>query len=141
MSFTLTLAVSDLERTADFYREVAGLQPELFVPATGHPVLLLACGDTVILFRQTRSMEALHPALFQNLERHPRGVGVSLEFQVSDLQPLLRLIARRQLHILYDLEDDEHRRREIWLHDPDGYLVVLHQEDEEAQSVSAADRR
>ncbi|MBE0595787.1 MAG: VOC family protein [Desulfuromonadales bacterium] len=130
MRFSLTLAVADLQRSAEFYREVAGLPAEIFVPAAGHPVLLLRCGETVILFRQTQVMEALHPALFQNLERHPRGVGVSLEFQLPDLEPVLRAVARRRLPVLYDLEDDEHRRREIWLHDPDGYLLVLQQEED-----------
>jgi catechol 2,3-dioxygenase-like lactoylglutathione lyase family enzyme len=129
MNFTLTLAVSDLEQTAAFYGELLELALERFVPVPGHPpVLLLGHGEAIILFRETAVLEALHPALFQNLERHPRGVGVTLEFTVEALKPLLKNIARRQLHTLYELEDDEFDRREVWLHDPDGYLVVLNEE-------------
>jgi len=129
MNFTLTLAVSDLERTAAFYEELLELPVERFVPAPGHPsVLLLGQGDATVLFRETAALEALHPALFQNLDRHPRGVGVTIEFTVEALTPILKNIARRQLHTLYELEDDEYKRREVWLHDPDGYLVVLSEE-------------
>jgi catechol 2,3-dioxygenase-like lactoylglutathione lyase family enzyme len=129
MNFTLTLAVSDLERTAAFYGELLELAIERFVPVPGHPpVLLLDRGEATVLFRETAAMEALHPALFQNLERHPRGVGVTLEFTVENLTPILKNVARRQMHTLYELEDDEFKRREVWLHDPDGYLVVLSEE-------------
>jgi catechol 2,3-dioxygenase-like lactoylglutathione lyase family enzyme len=129
MTFTLTLAVSDLERTADFYGELLELAIERFLPMPGHPpVLLLGHGEATVLFRETAALEALHPALFQNLERHPRGVGVTLEFSVGELNPLLKKFARQQLHTLYELEDEEFNRREVWLHDPDGYLVILSEE-------------
>jgi catechol 2,3-dioxygenase-like lactoylglutathione lyase family enzyme len=133
MSLTLTLAVRDLDRTAEFYGEVLQLAIERFVPSPGHPeVLLLACGDSAILFRELAALEALHPALFQNLERHPRGVGMTLELPLKRLRPVMRNIDRRGLHTLYELEDEEFERRELWLHDPDGYLVILTEEPEEA---------
>ncbi len=129
MNFTLTLAVTDLERTEIFYGELLALPVERFVPAPGHPpVLLLGNGETTVLFREAHALEAMHPALFQNLERHPRGVGVTLEFTVAALKPILKKIARKQIHTLYELEDEEFRRREIWLHDPDGYLIILCEE-------------
>lgn len=129
MNFSLTLAVSDLEQTAAFYGELLELPVERFEPAPGHPpVLLLGRGESTILFRESAVLEALHPAIFQNLERHPHGVGVTLEFSLAELSPILKKIARRQIHILYELADDEFSRREIWLHDPDGYLLVLCEE-------------
>jgi catechol 2,3-dioxygenase-like lactoylglutathione lyase family enzyme len=132
MSFTLTLAVRDLEKTAEFYREVLELPVEWLLPAPQHPpVLLLLQGDAVILFRETAVLEARHPALFQHLHRLPLGQGMTVEFTVGNLRPLLRNIARLRLHTLYELEDEEFGRREVWLHDPDGYLVVLHQEKEQ----------
>lgn len=131
MNFTLTLAVHDLERTDTFYGEILELPVDRFVPLPGHPpLLLLGHGDATVLFRETAVLEALHPALFQNLDRHPRGVGVTLEFTVKTLKPALRNIARRGLHTLYELEDEEFGRREVWLHDPDGYLVILSEEPE-----------
>jgi len=133
MHFTLTLAVNDLERTETFYGEVLELSVERFVPLPGHPpVLLLGHGEATVLFREAATLEALHPALFQNLARHPHGIGVTLEFCLKSLKSPLRNIARRQLHTLYELEDEEFGRREVWLHDPDGYLVILSEEPDDA---------
>lgn len=129
MNLTLTLGVNNLDQTAAFYGDLLRLPIERFLPAAGHqPVLLLRRGDASILFRQLESLEAQHPALFQDLDRHPLGVGVTLEFTLADLGPILRAVDRLQLHLLYELEDDEFGRHEIWLHDPDGYLVILCQE-------------
>jgi len=130
MNLTLTLAVADLERTAEFYGGVLGLELDRFVPMPGHPPVLLLCrGDATILFRPTETLASLHPALFQNLDRHPRGVGMTLELDFEDLRPVAKNIFRQKLHVLYELEDDEFHRRELWLHDPDGYLVILTEED------------
>jgi len=129
MSLTLTLAVADIERTADFYREILHQDLEFFTPLPGHPpILLLHRAEATILFRQDAALEALHPALFQNLDRHPRGIGTVLELSTADLSPTLRAIDRNNLHTLYEIDDAEHRRREIWIHDPDGYLIVVSEE-------------
>lgn len=126
MHLTLTLAVGDLDRTARFYRDILHLQLEELRPLPRRPpLLLLRCGDAGVLFREKTSLEALHPVQFQNLDRHPLGMGMTLELAVTDLDPVLRAIVRHRLHSLYELEDEEHRRREVWLHDPDGYLLIL----------------
>ncbi len=126
MTLTLTLAVDDLKVTACFYRQVLQLPVEFLTPLPGHPqLLLLLCGDASLLFRQKATLEALHPLQFQHLDRHPLGLGITLDFSVADLGPILAAIARKDLHTLYELEDAEHRRREVWLHDPDGYLLIL----------------
>lgn len=131
MSLMLTLAVADLERTATFYRTIVGLAPQPLTGVGGAPAgLLLRRGDAVVLFRETARQQALHPALFDHYQRHPHGVGLTLELTLPDLRPVLRAIDRHGLHPLYELEDDEHRRREVWLHDPDGYLLVLCEEGE-----------
>lgn len=129
MSLTLTLAVTDLAQTEDFYREQL-LQPiERLSTDAGLPgVLLLMRNECVVLFRQDNSLAAMHPALFQNLGRHPKGVGVALELTYDELDPVSRRLDRLEHHLLYELQDKEHRRREIWLHDPDGYLLILTQE-------------
>ncbi len=132
MNLTLTLGVADLDQTTAFYRDVLQLPIERFVPAEGHrPLLMLRRGDATILFRELETLEAQHPALFQSLDRHPLGIGMTLEFTVIDLRPILRTVERQQRHLLYELEDDEFERHEIWLHDPDGYLVILCQERQE----------
>lgn len=129
MNLTLTLAVNDLDVTACFYRDVLQLAVETLTPLPDHPpLLLLLCGDASLLFREKATLEALHPVQFQHLDRHPLGLGMTLDFAVADLDPALKAIARYDLHTLYELEDQENQRREVWLHDPDGYLIILSQD-------------
>jgi catechol 2,3-dioxygenase-like lactoylglutathione lyase family enzyme len=127
MNLTISLAVADPEKTVAFYRDLLGLPVEELSVAPGfRPLLILRQGDAVVIFRRQAAVAALHPALFAHLDRSPRGAGVALEFELPDLRPLERSIRRHDLHPLYELEDHEQRRRELWLHDPDGYLIVLH---------------
>ncbi len=129
MQLSLTLGVADLQRTADFYREILQLNP-LRSQADGKTpdFLLLRCGETCLVFRQLAELEAQHPALLQNLTRQSLGVGVQVEFSCPDLTVVRSCIERYQWPVAYELEDDEHQRKELWLHDPDGYLLVLNEE-------------
>lgn len=129
MQLSLTLASRDLERTENFYRELLGLDPQFSRAAENFPpFLLLRCGPTCVVFQQAKVLEAQHPALLQNLTRHPFGVGVQLELSCEDLSTVRQAIDRHQWPLAYELDDQQHQRREIWLHDPDGYLLVLNQE-------------
>ena len=92
------------------------------------PYLLLQCGTATVIFRPWEVLEAQHPALLQNLSRHPFGVGLQLELNCADLPTIQRTIERAGWPISYELEDKQHLRRELWIHDPDGYLVVLNEE-------------
>lgn len=129
MLLSLTLGVADLQQTENFYREILQLSPEWGQPKIGmSDFLLLRCQQTCIVFRQLDDLAAQHPALLQNLNRYPLGVGLQLEFSCPDLSLVRRSTERCQWPINYELEDDEHQRSEIWLHDPDGYLLVLNEE-------------
>lgn len=129
MQLSLTLGVADLERTADFYREILQMNPQRSQADGKNPdFLLLRCGATCMVFRPLAVLEAQHPALLQNLTRQSLGVGMQLELSCSDLGVVRRNIEHYQWPVAYELEDDEHRRSEIWLHDPDGYLIVLNEE-------------
>lgn len=129
MHFSLTLGVADLDRCEDFYREILNLAPQRRRAAEKFPeFLLLRCAETSIVFRSLEHLEAQHPALLQNLSRDSLGVGVQLELSCPDLTPVRQNIERFQWPVVYELEDTEHRRSEIWLHDPDGYLLVLNEE-------------
>ena len=110
MQLSLTLGVADLQRTADFYREILQLNPQRNQSRSKPDFLLLRCGETCVVFRQ------------------PLGVGLQLELSCSDLSVVRNCIERYQWPVVYELEDDEHRRSEIWLQDPDGYLLVLNEE-------------
>jgi catechol 2,3-dioxygenase-like lactoylglutathione lyase family enzyme len=129
MAFTLTLAVTDLRHSAHFYGEILLLPVEwLHIGGTAPAGLLLRQGDATILFRSKTVLAARHPPLFDSLERHPRGLGVVLELVIEPWQEVLRRLERQQIPLLYELEDDEFGRRELWLHDPDGYLLALQHE-------------
>jgi len=133
MEFSLTLAVSDLQQTEHFYRNILQLSPR-WGKTRGRlaDFLLLHCQQACIVFRQLADLEASHPALLQNLDRHPLGVGVQLEFASPDLSRVRHSIDRHRWPVSYELDDDEHCRRELWLHDPDGYLLVLNEEKRKA---------
>ncbi|SHJ81587.1 Catechol 2,3-dioxygenase [Malonomonas rubra DSM 5091] len=129
MQLSLTLGVADLERTEDFYREILQLKPERNPAGTDGPdFLLLRCTGTSIVFRPLQILEAQHPALLQNLIRQTLGVGLQLELSSPDLSAIRLAIDRYGWPVVYELDDSEHQRSEIWLHDPDGYLLVLNEE-------------
>ena len=128
MNLTLTLAVADLERSEIFYREFLGLAIERRQPGKNLPdVLFLKQGGCTLLFRERAVLQARHPALFENLDRHPLGQGVTIELEVTHLDLLRQRAERQQRHVLYELQDDESGWQELWLHDPDDYLLVLSQ--------------
>jgi catechol 2,3-dioxygenase-like lactoylglutathione lyase family enzyme len=128
MSLNLTLAAADLEKTAIFYRKILLLSPELIQNSdTENDFLLLFFGEIKVVFQDLQVMEARHPALLQNLTRDSLGVGVQLELNYDNLDDVYRMIKYYHWPIAYELDDQEHHRRELWLHDPDGYLLVLNE--------------
>ncbi len=128
MSMMITLAVKNLQRTQAFYAQICQLAIERHLLLDDMPpVLILQQGGGTILFRELASLQALHPTVFEAADRHPLGMGVTIELEVTDLDATRRLIAHHQIHVLYELQDEESGWRELWLHDPDGYLIILSQ--------------
>ncbi len=126
MSLNLTLAAADLEATAIFYRKILLLSPELMQDShTGNDFLRLFFGEMRVVFQNLQEMESRHPALLQNLTRSPLGVGIQLDLSYDNLDDVYRMIKYYHWPVAYELDDQEHQRRELWIHDPDGYLLVL----------------
>lgn len=90
--------------------------------------LIIRENNANIVLRAVTTLRANHPAAFEHLGRSPLGAGVSLDFKVDNLSSITRNIKKHMLPTLYELEDDQHQRREIWLYDPSGYLVTLSQD-------------
>lgn len=130
MQLSLTLAAVDLEKTEKFYREVLLLSPQFIKSSHAEKTyLLLIFGNIRIIFQRLQDIEAQHPALLQNLNRAPLGVGVQLEMSCDNFDDIYRRVSHFHWPVSYELEDHEHQRRELWLQDPDGYLLVLNKED------------
>ena len=81
-----------------------------------------------IVFQHLQDIEVQHPVLLQNLTRVPLGVGLQLEVNCDNLDDIYTRISHYGWPIAYELDDREHQRRELWLQDPDGYLLVLNEE-------------
>ena len=129
MRLNLTLATLDLEKTEKFYREVLLLSPEVIQNSHAEDsFLVLVVGPMKMIFQRLQEMEAQHPALLQSLIRTPLGAGIQLELSCKNLDDIYRMVNYYHLPIAYELDDQEHQRRELWLQDPNGYLLVLNEE-------------
>ncbi len=129
MQLNLTLGVDSLENSAVFYRELLGLRVEEAVSAEGClSALIMTCGEIKVVFLPLQQLEAQHPALLQNVSQYPRGAGVQLEFTCDNLSDIVLRLEQAAVPISYELEDRQFGRHEIWVQDPDGYLLILNQE-------------
>src|SRR5260221_5470698 len=114
------IAVADVEKASLWYQCVLGA-----TSAHGGPEYeqLLVDGELIL---QLHRLEAGHhhgtigdPAL-------PAGNGVAIWFEVDDLDTSVRRIRQAEVQIVTDVHVNPNAgHREIWLHDLDGYLVVL----------------
>lgn len=129
MQLNLTLGVDSLERSAEFYRNLLGLKVEEACSSGGKATaLIVSCEEVRILLLPLAQLTAKHPVLLQNLGLYPRGAGVQIELTCTELESVARRLERGGVPIAYELEDRQFGRQEIWVQDPDGYLLVLNQE-------------
>ena len=128
MGLIVTLAVDAIDQSEHFYRDILCLSVERFTPqGSTHPILMIRQGDATILLRQSEVLEATHPAAFQHLDRQTRGVGTSLDLQTDNFSQVQRNIERQHIPCLYESDDQQHNIKELWLYDPDNYLIIVTQ--------------
>lgn len=125
MDLNLTLAVSDLAVTESFYRDILQLRLERLSLAD---FLIVDFDNIQVVFQPLEQLEQQHPSLLQHLGRSRLGCGLQLELGCPDLDTVERQLERWSWPIVYELDDREHQRRELWVEDPDGYLLVLNGE-------------
>jgi catechol 2,3-dioxygenase-like lactoylglutathione lyase family enzyme len=120
------IAVADVQRSSRWYRTLLALEATSILQASDHPHLYDRLVDGGRLVLQLHAWdEEDHPNLVGPGEAR-WGHGVLLWFEVDDFDAA---VARaRQLGA--EIVDDVHvnprpAHREIWLRDPDGYVVVL----------------
>lgn len=129
MQLSLTLGATDLDITYDFYRQLPGLTVQRLTDSRGAVNTLIVATDNLrMVFQTLHSLEQQHPALLQHLSRTTLGAGVVIELECTELDLVYHTARHKNWPILYELDDREHLRRELWLQDPNGYLIALNEE-------------
>ena len=126
------IAVRNVRASSQWYRQLLGLDslPEhphrdvyerMF--SAGHLILQLHAWD-----------EEDHPNLV-NADAAPNGHGVLLWFEVDNFDAVVEQARALGAHIVQEPHANPRpNHREMWLHDPDGYMVVIASPDGEARS-------
>jgi len=125
---SIQFSVADLSTTQAFYAGILELDVQRSFTSPGAPEHLLVDMDGIaIIFVEEGDVIRAHPMLEQRLGMFPRGVGVTLHFDVKNIEAINDAILEEDLEILYPLELKPYGVKELWCFDPDGYLVVLNE--------------
>ncbi len=123
---SIQLVVSQLVVSEAFYAGILGLPLQRSFTAPGAPEhMVLDMGGVAIVFVEEDDVIRTHPVLEHRLGMFPRGIGVTLHFEVTDIEGIYDAIMEEEMEILYPLEVKPYGVKELWCFDPDGYLVVL----------------
>ncbi len=123
---SIQLSVADLSVTEAFYAGILELPLRRSFTTPGAPDhLMLDMGGIAVIFVEEGDVARAHPILEQRLGMFPRGIGVTLHFNVKEIEGISDAILEEDLEILYPLELKPYGVKELWCFDPDGYLVVL----------------
>jgi uncharacterized glyoxalase superfamily protein PhnB len=134
--FWTNTMVADLHRTIPFYRDVLGFEHVMSVPAGSEDTLfhydpsrplvyaMLKHGGIELMFQERESLIENVPAFGPAPEI---GATLTFYFRVEDVDALaLRL--REHCPVVRDLHDTFYGMREIYVRDPDGYVLGFSQE-------------
>jgi catechol 2,3-dioxygenase-like lactoylglutathione lyase family enzyme len=123
---SIQLAVTNLAITEAFYAGILELPVQRSLTAIGAPDhLVLDMDGIALVFVEEDDVVRAHPVLSNRFSMFPRGIGVTLHFEVKDMEGISDAIMEEGLEILYPLEIKPYGIKEMWCFDPDGYLIVL----------------
>lgn len=123
---SIQLTVSQLVVTEAFYAGILELPVQRSFTAQGAPDhLIVDMNGIAIVFVEEADVIRAHPILEPRFSMFPRGIGVTLHFEVKDIEDIRDAIMEEGMEILYPLEIKPYGIKEMWCFDPDGYLVVL----------------
>ena len=123
---SIQFAVTNLAVTEAFYAGILELPVQRSLTAIGAPDhLVLDMDGIALVFVEEDDVVRAHPVLGNRFSMFPRGIGVTLHFEVKDLEGISDAIAEEGLEVLYPLETKPYGVKEMWCFDPDGYLIVL----------------
>lgn len=124
ISFQLTVA--DLDVTEAFYRGILDVPLHRAITVRGAPEhLVLRRDGWELYFVEEAAVIRNHPILEEGISMFPKGIGFTIHLQVSGIEDIWDALLEEELHILYPLEEKPYGMKELWCHDPDGYIVVL----------------
>lgn len=125
---SIQLSVAELAVTEAFYAGILDLPLQRSLTTPGAPEhVLLDMDGIAIIFVEEGDVVRTHPVLEQRLGMFPRGVGLTLHFEVKDIEGIQDAVLEEGLELLYPLEIKPYGIKEMWCFDPDGYLVVLNE--------------
>ncbi|MBI5483340.1 MAG: VOC family protein [Deltaproteobacteria bacterium] len=123
---SIQLTVSQLVVTEAFYGGILELPVQRSFTSQGAPDhLIVDMNGIAIVFVEDADVIRAHPVLEPRFSMFPRGIGVTLHFEVEKIEEIRDAIMEEGLEILYPLEIKPYGVKEMWCFDPDGYLVVL----------------
>jgi len=123
---SVQLAVTNLAVTEAFYAGILELPVQRSITAIGAPDhLVLDMDGIALVFVEEDDVVRAHPILGNRFSMFPRGIGVTLHFEVKDLDDISDAVMEEELEVLYPLEVKPYGVKEMWCFDPDGYLIVL----------------
>jgi len=123
---SIQLAVSQLVVTEAFYAGILELPVQRSFTSQGAPDhLIVDMNGIAIVFVEEADVIRAHPVLEPRFSMFPRGIGITLHFEVKEIEEIRDAIMEEGLEILYPLEIKPYGVKEMWCFDPDGYLVVL----------------
>lgn len=123
---SIQLAVTNLAVTEAFYAGILELPLQRSFTAIGAPDhLVLDMDGLALVFVEEDDVVRAHPVLGNRFSMFPRGIGVTLHFEVNDLEGISDAVMEEGLEVLYPLEIKPYGVKEMWCFDPDGYLIVL----------------
>lgn len=123
---SIQLTVAQLVVTEAFYAGILELPVRRSFTAKGAPDhLIIDLDGMAIIFVEESDVVRAHPVLEPRFSMFPRGIGVTLHFEVTYIEDIRDAIMEEGLEILYPLEIKPYGVKEMWCFDPDGYMVVL----------------
>jgi len=123
---SIQLAVTSLAVSEAFYAGILDLPVQRSLTSIGAPDhLVLDMDGIALVFVEEDDVVRAHPVLGNRFSMFPRGIGITLHFEVKEIESISDAIMEEGLEVLYPLEVRPYGIKEMWCFDPDGYLVVL----------------
>lgn len=126
---SIQIAVSSLGTTEAFYAGILEVPVRrALTPFGAMGYLVMEREGWRLVFVEEEGVVRAHPFLAERFQGNDKGVGLSLHFQVKNIEAVYEAVMEEDLEIVYPLSTHPYGVKEFWCLDPDGYLVVLEEE-------------